>query len=101
MSNVTAMEHSPITTQQVSRLIAKTPSWKAQGPDGIKNFWIKRFTTTHPYLEYHFYQFMEYAGNNPDFIVQGITYLLPKRQDRQEPSKYRPMNCLCTSYKIF
>jgi hypothetical protein len=38
MSNVTAMEHSPITTEQVSQLIAKTLNWKAPGPDGISNF---------------------------------------------------------------
>jgi hypothetical protein len=48
--NVTAMEHSPITTEQVSRLIAKTLNWKAMAPDGINNFWIKRFTATHSYL---------------------------------------------------
>jgi len=40
VSNLTAMEHSPITTEQVSRLIAKTLNWKALGPDGINNFWI-------------------------------------------------------------
>jgi hypothetical protein len=47
VSNVTAMEHSPITTEQVSRLIAKTLNWKPPGPDGVSNFWIKRFTATH------------------------------------------------------
>ena len=47
VSNITAMEHSPITTDEVSRLIVKTLHWKARGPDGINNFWIKRFTATH------------------------------------------------------
>jgi len=50
VSNVTAMEHSPITTEQVSQLTAKTLKWKALGSDGIHNFWIKRFTATHSYL---------------------------------------------------
>jgi hypothetical protein len=54
MSNVTAMEHSPMATEQVSRLIAKTLNWKAPGPDGISNFWIKRFTATHSYLTHYF-----------------------------------------------
>ena len=80
------MEHSPITTEQVSRLIAKTLNWKAPGPDGINNFWIKRFTATHSYLAHYFNQFMEDAGNIPDFLVQGITYVLPKSQDCQDPS---------------
>ena len=88
---ITAMEHSPVTTEQVSRLTAKTLSWKAPGPDGISNFWIKRFTATHSYLAHHFNKFMEDAGNMPDFLVQGITYLLQKSQDCQDPSKYRPI----------
>jgi hypothetical protein len=101
VSNVTAMEHSPITTEQVSRLIAKTLSWKAPGPNGINNFWIKRYTATHSYLAYHFNQFMEDAGSIPDFLVQGITYLLPESRDCEDPSKYRPITGLCTIYKIY
>jgi hypothetical protein len=101
VSNITAMEHSPITTEQVSRLIAKTLNWKAPGPDGISNFWIKRFTATHSFLAHYFNQFMEDAGNIPDFLVQGITHLLPKIRDSENPSKYRPITCLCTIYKIY
>ena len=44
---------------------------------------------------------MEDAGNIPDFLVQRITYLLPKSQDCEDPSKYRPITCLCTIYKIY
>jgi hypothetical protein len=68
VSNVTAMEHSPITTEQVSRLIPKTLNWKAPGPDGINNFWIKRFTATHSYLAHYFNQFMADAGNISRFF---------------------------------
>jgi hypothetical protein len=72
------MEHSPITTEQVSRLTAKTLNWKAPEPDGIHNSWIKWFTVTHSYLAHYFNQFMEDAGIIPEFLVQGITYLLPE-----------------------
>jgi len=95
------MEHSPITTEQVSWLIAKTRNWKAPGPDGISNFWIKWFTATHSYLAHYFNQFMEDAINISEFSVQGITYLLLKSQDWEDPSKYRPKTCLCTIYKIY
>ena len=44
---------------------------------------------------------MEDAENIPDFQVQGITYLLSKSQDCQDPSKYRPVTCLCTVYMIY
>jgi len=101
MSNVTAMAHSPITTEHVSRLIAKTLNWKAPGSDGINNFWIKRFTATQSYLAHYFNQFMEDAEKIPDFLVRGIIYLLSKSQDCEDPSKYRPITCFCTIYKIY
>jgi hypothetical protein len=44
---------------------------------------------------------MEDAGNNPDFLVQGITHLLPKSRNCEDPSTYRPINCTCTGYKIY
>jgi hypothetical protein len=90
------MEHSPITTENLFRLVAKSLNWKAPGPDGINNFWIKLFTATHPNPAHHFNQFIEDAGNIPDFLVQGITYLLPKSED---PSNYRPITCLCWSQR--
>jgi len=101
VSNITAMEHSPITTEQVSRLIAKTLNWNTPGPDRINNFWIKWFTATHSYLAHYFNQVMEDDGSIPDFLVQGITYLLPKSRDCEDLSKYRPITCLCTIYKIY
>jgi len=101
VSIITEMEQRPITTEQVSRLIANTLNWKASGPDGINNFWIKLFTATHSYLAHNFNQFMEDASKIPDFLVHGITFLLSKSQDCQDPSKYRPITCLCTIYKIY
>jgi hypothetical protein len=42
---------------------------------------------------------LEDARNILGFLVQWIKYLLPKSQDCQDPSKYRPISCLCTIYK--
>jgi hypothetical protein len=67
MSNVTAMEHSPITTKKASWLIAKTLNWKVPGPDGISNFWIKRFTATHSYLTHYINHFIEDAEKYQNF----------------------------------
>jgi len=44
---------------------------------------------------------MDDAGNIPEFLVQGITYLLPKSRDWEDLSKSRPITCLCTVYKIY
>jgi len=95
------MEHSPISKKQLSQLIAKTLNWKAPGPDGIKNFWIKRFTASRSYLVNQFNQFMEDAGNIPVFLVQGLIHLLSKSQDCPDPSKYKSITCLCTIYKTY
>ena len=73
------------------------PQWVV-GPVERK---IKQFTATHSYLAHYFNQFTEYAGNIPHFLVQAITYLLPRNGDCQDPSKYRPITCLCTIYKIY
>ena len=45
-------------------------------------------------------QFMWDSANIPGFLVQGATYLLPKSRDCEDPSKYRPINRLCTFYKV-
>jgi hypothetical protein len=44
---------------------------------------------------------MEADGSIPDFLVPGITYLLPKSRGYEDLSKYRPITCLCTIYKIY
>jgi hypothetical protein len=35
-----------------------------------------------------------------EFLAHGITYLKPKDSNTKNPSKYRPINCLPTIYKI-
>jgi len=53
------------------------PQWVV-GPVERK---IKQFTATHSYLAHYFNQFTEDAGNIPHFLVQAITYLLPRNGD--------------------
>jgi len=36
----------------------------------------------------------------PEYLMQGITYLIPKGKKTTAPSKYRLIACLCTLYKI-
>ena len=35
----------------------------------------------------------------PSCFSQGITYLLPKTEETQQPNKFRPITCLPTIYK--
>jgi hypothetical protein len=34
-----------------------------------------------------------------DWLITGLTYLLPKSGDTKEPKNYRPITCLSTMYK--
>ena len=36
----------------------------------------------------------------PNWLTEGLTYLLPKTDDTKNPKNYRPITCLTTTYKI-
>lgn len=39
-------------------------------------------------------------GECPLWLTQGVTYLLPKSKETQNPKNYRPITCLPTMYKL-
>ena len=41
---IPVQEPISITVDDVTRIIAGLPNWKAPGPDGKQGFWLKRFT---------------------------------------------------------
>lgn len=90
-----------IKAESLTEIIQQTHNWKAPGIDQIHNFWYKRLTCTHPLLAHHFNSFLRHPNLVPAFMTQGITYLLPKGENTRDPSKYRPITCLPTIYKIF
>jgi hypothetical protein len=64
------------------------------------NFWLKKCTCIHKCLLDHFNGFIREPNTFPEFLAHGITYLKPKDSDTKNPSKYRPITCLPTIYKI-
>ena len=93
-------DHS-ITTEEVLKAIKKTHNWKSPGKDGIHNFWWKRFTSTHIKVSQLLSEMLRGQTEVPDFMTEGITYLLPKTAPTSKrPDKYRPITCLPTIYKI-
>ena len=86
------MTDNLITTKDLKKALKKAPNWKAPGPDGIQNYWLKQFTSMHPIMTKIYNNLL----NNPDLIpvlmTQGPTILIPKTKPAQEnPSKYRPI----------
>ncbi|XP_060519856.1 uncharacterized protein LOC132698038 [Cylas formicarius] len=95
------MEYSRITETDVKAAIYRTANWKAAGPDKIQNFWWKRLWVTHAYLAEHFSKIVSDPELLPSFFTTAITHLIPKDTTKiNDPSKYRPIACLPTIYKI-
>jgi hypothetical protein len=82
------------------RNINSSHNWKYPGGDQIHNFWLKKCTCIHKYLVDHFNRFIREPNTFPEFLAHDITYLKPKDSDTKNPSKYRPITCLPTIYKI-
>ena len=98
--NVEQMQISDLSVDQIISAIKKTSNWKTPGCDGIQNFWYKRFTALHAPLTEAFNKILQDKDEMPEFFTMGITFMKPKNEDTQDPSKYRPITCLPTIYKI-
>ncbi|KAL0839729.1 hypothetical protein ABMA28_016372 [Loxostege sticticalis] len=99
-TQIPTMNFEHISVDTFIKVINRTHNWKAPGTDKIHNYWYKKLTCTYPYIHNHINQFIQSPDTLPDFLTQGITYMLPKDKDTVNPAKYRPITCLQTIYKI-
>lgn len=95
------MEEIIFTEEDLKKVVKNLANWKAPGNDGIQNFWYKKLTAIHHHLTNQFNTVLRNPEQLPDFLTNGVTYLLPKSDQLQDPSQYRPITCLPTMYKIF
>ncbi|XP_022814502.1 uncharacterized protein LOC111348202 [Spodoptera litura] len=93
------MEPIFITSEDVSKAANPLANWKAPGPDGLHNFWIRWFISSHSCLASQFQSALE-SGSLPQFFTTGLTHLLHKSGSTTEPKNYRPITCLPTIYKL-
>ena len=99
-ANLNSMENWMVTPENVRHAISKTLNWKAPGADGIHNFWYKRFTSMHSQLAKNITMVIQNPEEMPDFLTHGVTTLIPKGSETNNPSNYRPITCLPTMYKL-
>lgn len=90
------MQYNQISLTELVATINKTQNWKAPGNNYIHNYWLKKFTSTHKDLTKYLNGFIVEPHTMPQFLCNGITYLLPKNNDTQNPANYRPITCLPT-----
>ncbi|XP_045535408.1 uncharacterized protein LOC106709986 [Papilio machaon] len=96
---VTEMGPVVITGSDISAAVRSVPNWKSPGPDGLQNFWLKWFRSSHERLAAQFQLAIE-LGTLPDFMTSGITHLIYKSGCSTDPKNYRPITCLPTIYKL-
>jgi hypothetical protein len=74
-------------------------NWKAPRRDQIANFWLKQLTATHKHIAALFNKLIE-EDQIPECLKAGVTFLIPKNENIENPKDYRPVTCLPTIYKL-
>ena len=87
------MEWSPICAKDVAEALRTTLHWKAPGRDQIPNFWLKQLTATHKHIAAIFNRLIE-EDQILELLTAGVTFLIPKNENTENPKNYRPVTCL-------
>ena len=98
--NSPEQEWTEISKDEVTAAIRETRNWKSPGIDNVPNFWLKNCETLHEDIARCYNKIVKESNENPLWLTQGVTYLLPKAQETNNPKNYRPITCLPTSYKV-
>ena len=93
------MEWSPVCEKDVAEALRTTLNWKAPGRDQIANFWLKQLTVTHTHIAALFNKLIE-EDQIPEWLMAGVTFLIPKNENTENPKNYRPVTRLPTIYKF-
>jgi len=94
-----SMEWSPECEKDVADSLRTTLNWKAPGRDQITNFWLKQLTATHKLIAALYNKFIE-EDRIPKWLTAGVTFLIPKNGNTENPNNYRPVTCLPTIYRL-
>lgn len=88
-----------ISQDDVKCALRKAPNWKTPGSDGLHTYWLKGFPACHATLARQYQEALE-QRSLPNFLTTGVTHLAPKSNRASDPSQYRPITCLSTTYKV-
>ena len=90
-----SMEWNPICEKDVAEMLRTSLKWKAPGRDQIANFWLKQLTATHKHIAALFNKLTE-EDQIPEWLTAGLTFLIPKKENTENPKNYGPVTCLPT-----
>ena len=80
--------------------MTRAPNWKSPGPDRLPNFGIKQFKSLHKPMAEAYSEMIKDPKHTPDWLVEGATNVLPKKEETWIPKNYRPIAHLPTTFKI-
>jgi hypothetical protein len=92
------MDWSPVSEMAVTEVLRMMLNWKAPRRDQTANFWLLQLTEIHTYVATLFNKLIE-VGQIPEWLMTGVTILIPKNENTVRPKNYRPIICLPTIYK--
>ena len=94
MGSCGQQEDVVMTEEDVVNWVKKSSSWKAAGPDGVRAFCCKIFTSLDPVLVTALQESLN-KGEIPEWMVKGRTVLIQKDPAKGTvASNYRPIACL-------
>ena len=94
------MEWKDLTSKELRVNMTRAANWKSPGSDRLPNFWIKQFKSLHKPMAGAYSEIIKDPKQTPDWLVEGATNLLPKKEEIRIPKIYRPIACLLTTFKI-
>ena len=88
-----------ITTDDIRMAIKNSNNCTSPGLDKIPNFWLKNIEELHSDMAREYTVMIKEPNSFPEWLTQGLTFLIPKSNDANEAKNYRPITCLPTMYK--
>ena len=91
---------SKITLDDFKHALKISSKWKLPGKDKIPNFWLNSFHEIHTRLTQLYNLVITDRKPILQWLVSGMTCLLPKSNETSNPKNYHPITCLTTRQKI-
>ena len=100
LQEINQMEWKDLTVEELRVNMTRAANWKSPGPDRLPNFWIKQFKSLHKPMTEAYSEIVKDPKQTPEWLVEGATNLIPKKEETWIPKNYRPIACLSTTLKI-
>ena len=100
LQQINQMGWKDLTVEEFRVNMTRAANWKSPGPDRLPNFWIKQFKSLHKPMAEAYSEIVKDPKQTPDWLVEGATNLLTKKEETWMPKNYRPIACLPTTFNI-